>query len=806
MCGEKLLEILRHYQADVMLILSSVCAVMALFVHLTNAIPPRQKRNLMLIELSAMFLMIADRRAYIHRGDVSLQGWWLVRISNFLVFFLTLVIILGFNQYMMELYTHEGKLEKVPRRLKAVQYLIIIGMLLVIISQFTGLYYTFDEMNRYQRSPGFILGYVIPILSFLLQISVIIQYYDNLRHGLRRALLLFSLICFVTGILQLFVYGLSLNNIAIAAMSELLYIFSLQDMSYEVMHARQMEIEHYKEEHRREHTLFEQTSEALVSAIDAKDPYTNGHSRRVAEYSLEIAKILGKSEEECEKIYFAALLHDVGKIGVPDSIIKKSGRLTDEEFEMIKQHPVVGGQILSSIKQSPWLGIGARYHHELYNGKGYPEGLKGEEIPEIARIITVADAYDAMTSNRSYRNAIPQHIVREEVVKGMGTQFDPEFAKAMVHMIDLDTEYHMQERISGDDISTKGDLRCDTLYHDCTAGFLITKAVTKISFCSHPDDQVSEEESLPTIIVFDSLDGKVHPGEEKNRNLLYFEYAQIRTDGRLVQKNVRNAQVQVLDKESDLEHSRFGNPENEQLYKIETVRNRDHVLITVEGKKKVFQVVLALPDTSRFTYISLGGENCDIHNIRTRSDYELIDPASIPRIAEEISYIKGAPVGDVPNIEVDGWRTEVSEGIRIRDGLTLAFHTQSMPTARMVWQCPFISIFSSDDGKVKGPNFREYILLRLDGENWESDVHVQNDVKIDQATSFEGWDVWKEENKKGFECTVRIKREDNVISMYTENLGISIHSSTTIYDEFEDVYVALTGDQCVITNIRVLRE
>ena len=183
--------------------------------------------------------------------------------------------------------------------------------------------------------------------------------------------------------------------------------------------------------------MFEQTADALAGAIDAKDTYTNGHSRRVAQYSLAIAKEIGKPAEECDKVYFAALLHDVGKIGIPIKILQKKGRLTDEEFAQIKEHSVVGGEILSNIKESPWISIGARYHHERYNGSGYPEGLKGEAIPEIARIIAVADAYDAMTSNRSYRNAIPQHIVREELVKGCGTQFDPEFAKVMLHLIDL---------------------------------------------------------------------------------------------------------------------------------------------------------------------------------------------------------------------------------------------------------------------------------------------------------------------------------------------------------------------------------
>ena len=115
----------------------------------------------------------------------------------------------------------------------------------------------------------------------------------------------------------------------------------------------------------------------------------------------------------------------------------------DEEFAIIKQHPVLGGEILSKILISPSLSVGAKYHHERYDGKGYPEGLKGEDIPQIARIIAVADAYDAMTSKRSYRDMIPQMYVREELVKGTGTQFDPNYAKIMLHLLDKDEEYKM---------------------------------------------------------------------------------------------------------------------------------------------------------------------------------------------------------------------------------------------------------------------------------------------------------------------------------------------------------------------------
>ncbi len=185
---------------------------------------------------------------------------------------------------------------------------------------------------------------------------------------------------------------------------------------------------------------------SLADAIDAKDAYTNGHSSRVAEYSREIAKRLGYDKERQDLIYMMGRLHDVGKIGVPDAIINKPDRLTDEEFAVIKTHPVMGSKILDNMKGMPMLSHGARWHHERYDGRGYPDGKKGEEIPEEARIIAVADAYDAMSSNRSYRGALPQEKIRAEIEKGKGTQFDPQFADVMLSMIDEDKDYLMRDR------------------------------------------------------------------------------------------------------------------------------------------------------------------------------------------------------------------------------------------------------------------------------------------------------------------------------------------------------------------------
>ena len=184
---------------------------------------------------------------------------------------------------------------------------------------------------------------------------------------------------------------------------------------------------------------------ALAGAVDAKDTYTNGHSTRVAEYARRIALRHGCTKSQQDDIYIIGLLHDVGKIGVRDAVINKPARLTDLEYEEIKLHPVMGARILSRIEDLPTLSVGARWHHERYDGSGYPDGLAGTDIPEAARIIAVADAYDAMTSRRSYRGVLPQDHVRSEMVKGRGTQFDPVFADIMIAMIDEDREFNMRE-------------------------------------------------------------------------------------------------------------------------------------------------------------------------------------------------------------------------------------------------------------------------------------------------------------------------------------------------------------------------
>ncbi|CCO08184.1 HD-GYP domain-containing protein [Desulforamulus hydrothermalis] len=174
---------------------------------------------------------------------------------------------------------------------------------------------------------------------------------------------------------------------------------------------------------------------ALSSAIDAKDAYTRNHSRNVARYAVALGEGLGLSGEELTHIHFGAILHDIGKIGVPEYILNKPGRLSQEEFQAIKEHPATGARILAPIdflKES--LNV-VLYHHERYDGSGYPEGLKGESIPYTARLVSIADAWDAMTSQRSYRAALPVAAAVRELQQAAGTQFDPVMVKVFTDLV-----------------------------------------------------------------------------------------------------------------------------------------------------------------------------------------------------------------------------------------------------------------------------------------------------------------------------------------------------------------------------------
>lgn len=191
--------------------------------------------------------------------------------------------------------------------------------------------------------------------------------------------------------------------------------------------------------------LSEQSLLAITRAVEAKDLYTKGHSERVAKYSEMIARKMGYSDDDAKTLYIMALMHDVGKIGIPDAIINKPGALTDEEFKIIKSHPVIGADILKEVDAFEKISEIALNHHERVDGKGYPNGLTGNEISDEVAIVSVADAYDAMTSQRSYRDIMEQAEVRAEIKKGIGTQFKKQQAEAMLEIIDADKSYELHQ-------------------------------------------------------------------------------------------------------------------------------------------------------------------------------------------------------------------------------------------------------------------------------------------------------------------------------------------------------------------------
>ena len=782
-------------QLDLMLILSGISAATAFFMALSKTLDRERKLFLILTNIFTVLLLYFDRLEHFFNGDPSATGYWMVRISNFIQFSMVILIIWAFNHYIRDIYIDETGLKKIPVRLTVIDIMVIAGLLLLCISQFTGLYYTFDASNTYQRAPLFFISMAIPCAMLIMQLSVIIQFSRYFRRGLFISLILFTTLPLIAGIIQFQYYGLSLINLTTGYLAIMLYLFALKDMNVTVERARKVEFDFLKKQSEDTKRLFAQTAEALASAIDAKDPYTKGHSSRVAEYSRKIAELAGKDEQDCEEIYYAALLHDVGKIGVSRTILNKNGKLTDEEYQVIKEHPNIGAQILSSISESPYLSIGAKSHHERYDGKGYPEGLKGEDIPEIARIIAVADAYDAMTSSRSYRGTIPQQLVREEFIKCLGTQFDPVYGKLMLHLIDIDAEFQMKEKEDVRELAGKNGLTCREYRSDVSEGIFLSKEITRIKLKNTPEDSYPMARSIPSLVLFDALDARIHNDEKSIAKFLYFEYGEIRFDGNVVRKGARKMQTNVTKGTA-----KPGSSKSVE-YEIEAVKVKDHVSIKITSEIETIEITVALPDSARWAYLGLTGEHCQLSDVRIDRDEISVPDNYIERIAEEISYID-VPAGDIPNVQTDGYRLESTAGIPIEDKLTLSFHTMSLPTARLIWHCPFFCIFSSDDGKINGPNYHEYSLIRLDGENWATGDYSTNKTTLVYTQEFTNWDSWKDINKAGLDVTAYIERNGNQVTLKTKNVGIDIDNVTTINDTPAKIYIALTGDQCAITNIR----
>lgn len=790
------MQFISNHQLEVMFALESFCFLQIIFALIMKIEQKEKKWSLIAVNLCTMLLLLADRYAYIYRGNTTEVGYYVVRISNFTVFAMNYLVLDAYNSYLISVLKPLGTQKELIKVLKFVRPVVIIGVILIGISQFFGFYYTFDENNRYQRADGFLICYIIPLIIMVFYLFVFEKVKKVMRKSVFFSLFFFSLFPIVAAVLQLFLYGLSLTNIAIGVSTIILFVLAIADQNHLLQESNKREIESLAELNNLAKEQFEQTALALVTAIDAKDEYTHGHSRRVAEYSKRIAQESGLSEDECDKIYFAALLHDVGKIGIRDSILTKEGKLTKEEFDVIKQHPALGNNILKEINSTPYLSIGAHYHHERYDGTGYPEGIKGEDIPNMARIIAVADAYDAMTSSRSYRTPLAQQKVREELVKGLGTQFDPKYAITMVHILDTDTEYRLKE-----DLHKFDGLHDYYAFNEykkiCTNGIRLSDCITRISFSYK--SVFPTKDCVPSIVVYDSLDECVYTDENDRIKMEYTGFIDISVNGDVTCGQIREHKCDI---KPYPKYSPDIPSENEVI--IETLKQRDHFLVRVFTEKEIREYTIALRDRSQFAFSAITGKKCSIRNLKVKRQEKPAEVGYISRIVEETSYINDEKEGDLRNLEIAGWREDHSDGVLVDGKFSFFFHSMSLPASKRLWHCPIILLFTAENGKVYGPGYRELAQIRLDGEGWEADPISKIETKTFFDDSFISWDEWKKSNRGGVDCAVHIEKKGNKIYVSAEDSGVRIESVTTLSANVP-VYCSLTGDQVALTTICLLR-
>lgn len=792
-------EFIETYQLDIMLGLSSACMAFAFLLFFTQFLDKKRRVIIFTVESSAAILIFFDRLSYIYSGNTTMTGYIMVRLSNFLVFAMTPVVILGLNLYIDDLLRVEANQKTMLKRLKFVNIAAIAQIVFVIISHFTGWIYYIDERNIYNRGSLFLLCYIMPVMCPLIQFTVIMEFQKAISRLARVSIVLCIFTPVIAGIIQIFAFGISIVDIFMVMVAIFLYVFSYIDVNRAVIRSHKIEVGELKDGEQRMKRLFEQTTSALVKAIENKDEYAQGHSKRVADLAKEIAMRSGMEEQKCEAVYYAALLHDIGMVGIPDSIIEKQNNLTEEEQKILKRKPIISGEILSDIKEYPSLKDGVLYSNEWYDGSGYPEGLKGEEIPDIARIIAVADAYVSMTSNRRYREPLPYIMVRQEFVEMSGTQFDPVYSKIMLHIMDRENSSKKDDRVM------ESEITCKAYKEQITLGVHITDVVKKIYFDCDMLELKEGEYSSPSIVLFDSYDKRFHRSIKAINAYRYIEYGEIWPDGHYVSTAARNMKIETVEiPERKKKRKVIKKDKKKGQYEIVMAKYDDHISLEMKHKNHKVKAIISLPDNTKEAYLGLTGENCYIKNISVFETDKKVGEGDIERISDIIRYTDRIE-SDLPNIQIDRTRSASTDGIELEDEVRLYFHSMSLPSANLVWHCPYIVLFYSADGKIGGEGYLEYAMIKINGEVSGDDEVAENKVFMKKKDDFKGWDKWKETTKEGIDCYVLFERHGNKITTVTENLGISIENTTTFHDEYKDVYVALTGDEVAITDIRIMK-
>lgn len=747
-------ELIENNQMNIMLCLCSVCAVMTVMLLLTKFLSVKRKWILIALEIIATLLLFFDRLAYIYSGNASSTAYVMVRLSNFMVFFMTDAIVYCFNFYLIDLLKNEGKLISVPRRLTVTGFISALGMLLVIISAFTGFYYTFDSNNCYHRGPGFLLCYLVPVICPITQYTAMFKHRKKISRFINVAIFLYVFLPILTGVIQIFAYGISIVNMTMVLVSVSLYFFTYLDVNAAVEKAHQIEIQYFKDEQKGLKDFFTQAARAFTCVLEKDNPKIKGLSEYTARIAMELAKKAGKNEEECENIYYAAFVCDAGE------------------------------DALSYITEYPFLSEAARYAGEKYN----------PDLPESSRIIAVAKTYTTLIND----NTLPKFFVRDELIRIAGEQLDPEYTRFAIQLLDEGTLNGIFEETEK---KMQSELLCNSYRENVALGIKIPNQYSEISFVCTPNNsdvakssfELQKFFSAPSIILFDSYDAQVHENAKEIEANKYLEYGEIWFDSHVICTCAKNMEVRNITEVQDI---------SSNIYKITAGRFSDHLLLKMQSPSKAFEVIVALPSESKSAYIGLTGENVKISDIKIENTEREVLENEIPRISEKINYIDRIE-SDIPNIQIVNPLAAYTKGILVKDKMKLFFHAKSLPDANLVWHCPYIILYYSDDKEIHGKNYREYAMIKLDGEDNGSNEFAENTFMMKKTEFFQNWEEWESQNKAGFECHVEFYKNGNEVTLKTQDKGIYIQNTTKIKDGSKEIYVSLSGDQIALTDIRV---
>ena len=774
---------IRSHQMNIMLALCAMCGMMAVLLLITKFLPKKRKWILIIMELEATFLLGFDRMAYTYAGVSGSMAYVMVRLSNFIVFFLTAAIVFSFNFYLIDLLERVG-VQRRCRRLGFVNIACVIEMLLVVANIFLGFYFYFDGQNYYHRGSGFLFCYLVPVLGPIIQFTVIQKYRKAFSRYIYAALCLYIFLPIAVGILQIFTYGISIVNMAMVLVSVSMYIFTYLDINDEVQKAHNTEMMNLKESQKGMKELFSEAVNSFVTAVEKRDVFIQGKAQKCAEIARMIAKKSKMPEEKCDEVYYAAFLHNAGIASFPDTLFE-SDHLYNSDALGLKNLSEISSEILKGIEEYPYLSETALYWPERYDEKG-------KEIPEYARIVAVADAYTKLTARTKNRNPVPMAVIREEFVKEAGLKYDPLYSNLMVQIMDAGEAGPIEE----ENYAIESEVSCTDYRENVSVGIPVLQSEVSVSFTAHPSENLKEGQfSAPSLVLFDSFDRRVHTDEHLMETYRYIEYGELWFDGHSISTNIRNIEIQTIeDTEEKLAEA--------NAYQVKAGRYEDHVIILLKTFEKTIKVIAALPDIARSAYIGLTGENCLLSDIQIDYTNKFYEENDIPRIAEQISFINRIEA-DIPNVQINSTLSAYTEGVPLKEKLSLAFHTMSFPDSSFVWHCPYIVLYYSEDGKVGGKDYREYALVKLNGEDNGSNKYAENHFSLRKTESFKDWEYWKKENKAGIECTIEFQRQGNSITFTTVNLGIEIENTTILKNCPKEVYLSLTGDECAITDIRL---